>query len=65
MLYALVAILGKILILIFLGIIFQIKGIYEKIFKKNTFSAKWQKFTTKNKIIDLDVHIKSWVSWGK
>jgi uncharacterized protein YutD len=47
-----------------LAIIFQKEGIYEKI-KNFFFSAKWQKCTTKNKIIDLDVHIKSWVSWGE
>jgi len=47
MLYALVAILGKILILIFLGIIFQIKGIYEKILKKNTIFCKMAKIHNK------------------
>jgi hypothetical protein len=46
MLYALVAILGK--ILIFLGISFQKRGIYDKIFlKKKRVSAKWQKIKTK------------------
>jgi hypothetical protein len=47
MLYALVAILGKILIKIFLAIIFQKKEFMTKFLLKIRFFAKWRKFTTK------------------